>query len=254
VLADEKRLVQALTNLLNNAAKYTPSDGHISVETVIEGDTVAIHVRDDGIGIEPEMTERVFDLFAQAERTPDRSSGGLGLGLALVKSLVDLHGGSVSCSSEGVGKGSVFTLRLPLMQADSDEQPAVAPAAVAPRGQKRLRIVVVDDNRDAAQTLAMLLEGEGYEVWTEFGAQEALEHAATRPADVYLLDIGLPEIDGLELGRRLKSMPQSGEPVLVAVTGYGQQKDRAETRAAGFSHHLVKPVDPAKLIAILEEL
>ena len=254
VMADEKRLVQALTNLLNNAAKYTPPEGHISVDTVVEGNTACINVRDDGIGIEPEMTDRVFDLFAQAERTPDRSSGGLGLGLALVKSLIELHGGSVACRSEGVGKGSIFTLRLPLMLEASDDSPAVPAAGIEARGRKRLRIVVVDDNRDAAQTLSMLLEGEGYEVWTEFDARDALQRAATRPADVYLLDIGLPEIDGLELARRLKSLSQPEQPVLVAVTGYGQQNDRAETRAAGFSHHLVKPVDPSKLLAILETI
>jgi len=254
VRADEKRLVQALTNLLNNAAKYTPPEGHISVKTVVEGNTACISVQDDGIGIEPEMTERVFDLFAQAERTPDRSSGGLGLGLALVKTLTELHGGSVACRSEGLGKGSTFTLRLPLMQGASDDQPRVIAQGAGPGGRKQLRIVVVDDNKDAAQTLSMLLEGEGYQVWTEFDARDALERAAARNADVYLLDIGLPEIDGLELARRLKSSSQPNPPVLVAVTGYGQQNDRTETRAAGFSHHLVKPVVPSELLAILEEI
>jgi CheY-like chemotaxis protein len=127
-------------------------------------------------------------------------------------------------------------------------------AGVQGRGRRRLRIVVVDDNKDAAQTLSMLLEGEGYEVWTEFAARDALERAATRTADVYLLDIGLPEMDGLELARRLKSLSQPEAPLLVAVTGYGQQADRAETQAAGFSHHLVKPVDPSKLLAILETI
>ena len=123
-----------------------------------------------------------------------------------------------------------------------------------PRRRRRLRVAVVDDNRDAANTLSMLLEGEGYDVWTEFAARDALEHAATRAADVYLLDIGLPEIDGLQLARTLRSLPHPEAPVLVAVTGYGQQKDRADTRAAGFSHHLVKPVDPSELLAILEEI
>jgi len=221
---------------------------------VVEGNTACISVQDDGIGIEPEMTERVFDLFAQAQRTPDRSSGGLGLGLALVKTLIELHGGSVACSSEGLGKGSIFTLRLPLMQGASGHQPAVMAAGAGPSERKPLRIVVVDDNKDAAQTLSMLLEGEGYQVWTEFDARDALERAAARKADVYLLDIGLPEIDGLELARRLKSSLQPSQPMLVAVTGYGQQNDRAETRAAGFSHHLVKPVDPSELLAILEEI
>jgi CheY-like chemotaxis protein len=254
VLADEKRLVQALTNLLNNAAKYTPPEGHISVDTVIEGNTACINVRDNGIGIEPEMTERVFDLFAQAERTPDRSSGGLGLGLALVKSLIELHGGSVACKSEGSGRGSTFTLRLPLMQEASGDEPTAAVARGVARVRKRLRIVVVDDNKDAAQTLSMLLEAEGYDVWTEFDPRDALASAATRSADVYLLDIGLPEINGLELARRLKSLSQAEPPVLVAVTGYGQQADRAQTQAAGFSHHLVKPVDPSKLLEILETI
>jgi CheY-like chemotaxis protein len=223
---------------------------HLAVENVRD----ALVVLADGIGIEPEMTDRVFALFAQAERSSDRSSGGLGLGLALVKSLIELHGGTVVCRSEGLGKGSTFTLRLPLMHRASEVQPTEIAAEVDARGRKRLRIVVVDDNRDAAQTLSMLLELQGYEVWAEFSARDALERAATQTADVYLLDIGLPGIDGLELARRLKSLAQPEQPVLVAVTGYGQPKDREETRAAGFSHHLVKPVDPSKLLALLEEI
>jgi CheY-like chemotaxis protein len=153
-----------------------------------------------------------------------------------------------------LGQGKLFSLRLPLIQGASDHQPAVSAAGAGTGGRKPLRIVVVDDNKDAAQTLSMLLEGEGYQVWTEFDARDALERAAARKADVYLLDIGLPEIDGLELARRLKSSLQPSQPMLVAVTGYGQQNDRAETRAAGFSHHLVKPVDPSELLAILEEI
>jgi CheY-like chemotaxis protein len=145
-------------------------------------------------------------------------------------------------------------LRLPLLQESSEHRPSAPAAGIEARGRKPLRIVVVDDNRDAARTLSMLLEGEGYEVWTEFDARDALDRAASRRADVYLLDIGLPDIDGLELARRLKSLSQPEEPLLVAVTGYGQQNDLAETRAAGFSHHLVKPVDPSKLLAILGEI
>jgi PAS domain S-box-containing protein len=253
VQGDNKRLIQVLTNLLNNAAKYTHQGGHILLTTEVQQGQILLSVSDDGIGIEPEVVSRVFDLFAQAERTPDRSSGGLGLGLALVKSLVELHGGTVTCTSEGIDRGSTFSVRLPLMKAQENTVAAHA-ASDALETQKPLRVMVVDDNADAAQMLAMLLEAAGHEVVVEHGAQQALERARAEPPDVCLLDIGLPEIDGNELARRIRAQPENTNTVLIAVTGYGQEHDRKAALDAGFSHHLVKPVEPAKLVRLLADM
>lgn len=252
VLGDEKRMVQVVSNLLNNAAKYTPPGGLIEIDTALQDGMLCLSVKDNGIGMEPDTAEHAFELFSQAKRTPDRSGGGLGLGLALVKSLVELHGGTVSCRSQGLGKGSTFTVCLPLAPArdDRDHRPGSSHTGATAR---QLRIVVVDDNVDAADMLAMLLEGQGHSVRTFSSARAALEASQLGSADVYLLDIGLPEIDGYELARRLKARvePGSGQPVFIAVTGYGQESDRTEAVRAGFSQHLVKPVDPAKLLAVL---
>ena len=253
VLGEQKRLVQVLSNLLNNAAKYTPDGGVITLRTRVDGDSIAIDVEDTGIGIAPELQVRVFDLFAQAERTPDRSQGGLGLGLALVKSMVELHGGTVVCSSAGIGQGSCFTVRLPLLE--EADKPASA-AVQAPREQVSgaLRIMVVDDNVDAAMMLSLLLDASGYEVMVEHDSARALAMAtAERPA-IGILDIGLPDMDGNELARRLKAGAATSHMVLIAVTGYGQERDRAKALAAGFDHYLVKPVDTARLMAILNDL
>jgi len=254
VMGDKKRLVQVIANLLNNAAKFTPEGGRIEVKTQLVDDTVLLSVIDDGVGMEPDVAERVFDLFAQAERTPDRSSGGLGLGLALVKSLVELHGGTVKCCSDGLGKGSRFTVCLPLLaDANKDaDQGAGDPRSVAPRFA--LRVLVVDDNQDAAQMLGMLLKASGHEVMIEYGPRKALEVARVERPDVCLLDIGLPEMDGNELARRLKAQPETAGAVLIAVTGYGQEHDRETSLAAGFREHFVKPVDPPKLLAAVAEL
>jgi CheY-like chemotaxis protein len=252
VCGDNKRLVQVIANLLNNAAKYTPEGGNILLRSEVRGSTVLLSVTDDGIGMEPGTAERVFELFAQAERTPDRSSGGLGLGLALVKSLVELHGGSVHCTSEGLGRGSRFSVILPLIEGDNADFP-VRPGRKAEGPHKALRVLVVDDNADAAQMLAMFLEASGHDVLVEYGARAALERARREPPDVLLLDIGLPEIDGNELARRLRAQPETANAVLIAVTGYGQEQDRRAALAAGFHHHLVKPVDPSRLIALLAD-
>ncbi|RYY88900.1 MAG: response regulator, partial [Comamonadaceae bacterium] len=252
VVGDKKRLVQVVANLLNNAAKFTPEGGCIEVTTEMAGQQLVLSVTDDGIGMEPGTAARVFELFAQAERTPDRSAGGLGLGLALVKSLVELHGGSVSCRSEGLGQGSTFTLRLPASGADAarvDDQQAAPSAGAGPA-----RIMVVDDNTDAAEMMALLLEASGHEVAVEHSARQALELSRREPADIYLLDIGLPEIDGYELARRLSAQPETAQAVLIAVTGYGQDSDRAQALAAGFSHHMVKPVHPEKLLSLIDTL
>ena len=253
VLGDKKRLVQVMANLLNNAAKFTGEGGNITLKTEVQQDEVLLSVIDNGIGMEPELASRVFDLFAQAERAPDRSSGGLGLGLALVKSLVELQGGTVTCWSDGPGKGSNFTVCLPLTASQGGSESQAAAGAVQP-AEKPLRVLVVDDNADAAEMLAMLLEASGHEVIVENQARQALERSRAAAPDVCLLDIGLPEIDGNELAQRLKAQEETANAVLIAVTGYGQEHDRRAALAAGFTHHFVKPVDPAKLSAVLADI
>jgi PAS domain S-box-containing protein len=259
VLGDKARLVQVLANLLNNAAKYTPEDRRIEIETRTgesggDGGSLVLTVRDEGIGMEPELAGRVFDLFTQAKRSSDRSQGGLGLGLALVKNLVELHGGNVVCDSPGLGLGSSFVVRLPLMQPAAHGADSEA-SATAPAGQPPpLRLLVVDDNVDAAATLAMLLEACGYAVMVEHESPRALEIALRERPDAALLDIGLPEMDGNELARRLRADPRTRGMLLVAVTGYGQEQDRRLALEAGFDHHMVKPVELDKLAAILSSL
>ncbi|MET0321602.1 MAG: response regulator [Duganella sp.] len=198
------------------------------------------------------MVERAFDLFAQAERTSDRSLGGLGLGLALVKSLVTLHEGTVHCDSAGIGHGSTFTVCLPRQLADDAAGPdqAADPATLA-RAGAALRIMLVDDNVDAATMLSLLLDLQGHQVVIEHDAGSALAHAELDRQDVFLLDIGLPDIDGNDMAKRLRARPGTASAVLIAVTGYGQETDRAQTAAAGFDHHLVKPVDLHQLMTIL---
>jgi len=250
VLGDKARLVQVLANLLNNAAKYTPEERRIDVEARTRGEHLELVVRDEGIGMEPGLGERVFELFAQGQRSADRSQGGLGLGLALVKHLVELHGGAVECASAGTGRGSSFIVTLPLMQSAAHSEEPGAAGAPPPQGQL-LRMLVVDDNVDAAATLAMLLEACGYEVMVENDSLRALERAWRECPQVALLDIGLPEMDGNELARRLRADPRTRAMLLVAVTGYGQEQDRRDALEAGFDHHMVKPVDLDKLAAIL---
>jgi PAS domain S-box-containing protein len=251
VMGDKKRLVQVVANLLNNAAKYTQEGGQLELRTTIRKAQVFIEVADTGIGMTPELVMHAFDLFAQAERTSDRSSGGLGLGLALVKSLVELHDGTVACTSDGLGKGSRFTVCLPLV-GESKNDTSSQPGAYDQNDVTRpLRVMVVDDNVDAAAMLGMLLEVAGHEVLIEYGAYRALERAKREIPQVCLLDIGLPELDGYELAQRLRAEPDTANAILIAVTGYGQESDRIRAAAAGFDHHLVKPVDTSKLAAIL---
>jgi CheY-like chemotaxis protein len=254
-MGDRKRLVQVVANLLNNAAKYMHEGGHIVLRTEVQDDQVFIDVRDEGIGMTPELVSRAFDLFAQAERSSDRSSGGLGLGLALVRSLVELHRGTVTCESAGLGRGSRFTVRLPRLSA-GDTKDDQAEYADSPMREEAgsLRMMVVDDNVDAAEMLAMLLEASGHEVLVEHGSRKALERAREVAPQVCLLDIGLPEIDGNELARRLRAQPETANSVLIAVTGYGQESDREQVLAAGFDHHLVKPVDTRELASLLAEV
>jgi PAS domain S-box-containing protein len=254
VLGDKARLVQVLSNLLNNAAKYTPEERRIEVDARAEGAQLALAVRDQGIGMEPALTAHVFDLFTQAKRSSDRSQGGLGLGLALVKHLVELHGGSVACASPGLGQGSSFVVRLPLMQPLPGQPDPAAGAAPAGRQPRALRLLVVDDNVDAAATLGMLLEACGHEVTVEHDSLRALERARSLRPDAALLDIGLPDMDGNELARRLRADVQTAAIVLIAVTGYGQEQDRRTAFEAGFDHHLVKPVDMDRLAGLLAEV
>jgi PAS domain S-box-containing protein len=259
VLGDKARLVQVLANLLNNAAKYTQEDRRIEIETRTgesggDGGSLVLTVRDEGIGMEPELAGRVFDLFTQAKRSSDRSQGGLGLGLALVKNLVELHGGSVVCDSSGLGQGSSFAVSLPLMQPAAHGADSEASAATLAGQPAPLRLLVVDDNIDAAATLAMLLEACGYAVMVEHESPRALEIALRERPDAALLDIGLPEMDGNELARRLRADPRTRGMLLVAVTGYGQEQDRRLALEAGFDHHMVKPVELDKLTAILSSL
>lgn len=251
VFGDEMRLVQVVANLLNNAAKYTPEGGNISLKIEVQVTHLLLEVEDSGIGMAPELVKQVFDLFTQAERTSDRASGGLGLGLALVRSLVELHGGSVGAASEGIGKGSRFTVVLPRIHED--------PVQAEQRhhvhsGLKPLKILVVDDNADAAEMLSMLLEASGHQMLVEHEAQGALARASIELPDVCLLDIGLPDMDGYELARRLRARPGTANAVLIAVTGYGQENDKQNSLAAGFNHHLTKPVDIERLTSLLSEI
>ncbi|HVF59787.1 MAG TPA: ATP-binding protein [Thermoanaerobaculia bacterium] len=249
--ADPTRLAQALSNLVNNAAKYTPRGGHITVALERRGDEAAIVVRDTGIGIPEEMLPSIFEMFTQVDRSLERAQGGLGIGLTLANRLVEMHGGAIEAHSDGPGRGSEFTIRLPataevpraLPQSDLQEERARAGAP--------LRILVVDDNRDAAATLALLLELTGHDVRTAHDGVEALAAASEFRPDVVLLDIGLPKLNGYEVARRIRSQPRGQGVVLIAITGWGQEEDKRQSQEAGFDQHIVKPVDPATLLKLL---
>lgn len=255
VVGDRKRLVQVIANILGNASKYTQEGGNIVVRLQIHPDEIMLDVSDNGIGMAPDMVSRVFELFAQAERTPDRSQGGLGLGLALVKNLVLSHGGNVGAYSNGPGKGSTFTVRLPRMPLQSEAaNTREATQQLARHAAQPLRIMVVDDNKDAANTLEMFLGATGHIVSVEYVAANAIERARATLPHVCLLDLGLPDMDGHELARRLRAMPETCTAVLIAVTGYSQERDREKSIASGFDHHFVKPLDTAKLARLLSSI
>ncbi len=248
--ADAVRLTQVIANLLNNAAKYTDAGGQIWLTVRREGESVAISVRDNGTGIPADMLPSVFDLFTQVNRSFDRAQGGLGIGLALVKSLVEMHGGSVQAHSEGPGKGSEFVVRLPLAASllpSGRAKPQPRPSTVL----ASRRVLVVDDNRDAAESLGMLLKLLGADVHIVFNGLDALEAlTAFRPA-VVLLDIGMPSMDGHEVARQIRQRPEFQDVTLIALTGWGQEEDRRLSRTAGFNFHLIKPVDAGALQTLL---
>jgi signal transduction histidine kinase/ActR/RegA family two-component response regulator len=252
VNGDRTRLIQIFANLLNNAAKYTLPHGRIEITAVSEGPVARVTVQDNGEGLSAELLPRIFDLFSQGERKPDRSQGGLGLGLALVKSLVQLHGGSVAASSAGPGLGSVFTVTLPLVS-NAGQPVEAGPNKGAVAGARR--IMVVDDNIDGAISLSLFLkEAGGHYVSTYYDAGAALEWAVFEHPDVFILDIGLPDITGYELARRLRAMPQFAHAVFIALTGYGQPQDRDRAFHAGFDFHVSKPADPQHILVLLAGL
>ncbi|WP_229518592.1 response regulator [Massilia sp. PAMC28688] len=237
-----------MTNLLNNAAKYTPPGGEIHVLLGLRGSEVTLTVRDTGIGIEPALLQHIFDLFIQGERSSDRSQGGLGLGLALVRNLAHRHGGAVRATSGGPGCGSQFRVTLPHVHAAPQ---GAARDAVAARGEP-VSIMIVDDNADAARTLALYLQELGHEVEVAFDGGQALALAGRYAPRVLLLDIGLPDMDGYTLARRLHALPNTSACLTVALTGYGLPEDRERSRRAGFHHHLTKPVSVGELTQLLE--
>jgi PAS domain S-box-containing protein len=254
VVGDQKRLVQIVTNLLNNAAKYTPRGGAIHIRLKVDADMLALSIEDNGIGIPAGLQPHVFDLFTQADRTSDRTQGGLGIGLALAKNLTEMHGGNISCFSEGKGRGSQFTVFLPRHVVTPNAESNVRENLFEPsRAIKPLRILVVDDNADAAQMLALFLEASGHHLFIEHSSKQALARAKLEKPDVCILDIGLPEMDGNELARRLRMEEETAHALLIAATGYGQEQDKLNAITAGFDHLLVKPVDASKLFKLLEQ-
>jgi CheY-like chemotaxis protein/anti-sigma regulatory factor (Ser/Thr protein kinase) len=247
VEGDRTRLIQVLVNLLNNSAKYTPQGGRIVIAVVSDGVSAEVVVRDNGSGIDAQLLPHVFDLFTQADRAPDRSQGGLGIGLALVKSIVRMHNGRVAAHSDGSQRGTTMTVTLPLAHAEVGQAVRTGEGG----GETRpLAVTVVDDNADAGHSLAVLLRAHGHAVDVFEDASSTLKEASAG-TEVFILDIGLPDMTGYELVRRLRRDPRHGDAVFVALTGYGQQRDRELSREAGFDHHLVKPVEIGRLARIL---
>jgi PAS domain S-box-containing protein len=251
--ADPTRLAQALSNLLNNAAKYTERGGHVWLTAEREGSDAVVTVRDTGIGIPAGMLEGIFEMFTQVNRSLERAQGGLGIGLTLVKRLIEMHGGSIQAHSDGPWKGSVFTVRLPIL--------IEPPGPSSPRGREAdpkplssMRILVVDDNRDSAATLGMLLRKMGNDIRTAHDGLEAVGVAREFRPEVAVLDIGLPKMNGYDVARKMRQEPWGNRVVLIAATGWGQEGDRQRAKEAGFDHHLVKPVDPRKLLRLLAAL
>jgi CheY-like chemotaxis protein len=238
VHGDRARLAQSLSNVLHNAAKYTEAGGAITLRVAASAEQVELEVRDSGIGIPEQLLPHVFEPFVQSERAIDRAEGGLGIGLSIVKGLIEMHGGTVRAASEGTGCGSTFRIRLPRISLpEAVEQPP------GPRPGVKRRVLIVDDNVDAADSLAMLLRVDGHEAETAYSASSALEAIETLRPEIVLLDVGLPQMDGYEIARRLRANNTVPGIRLIALTGYGRAEDRERARLAGFDGHLLKPAD-----------
>jgi CheY-like chemotaxis protein len=250
--ADLTRLAQVFSNLLNNASRYMEPHGHIWLTAERQGNEVVVSVRDIGIGIAAEQLPRIFEIFSQVDRSLERSQGGLGIGLTLVKQLVEMHDGTVEAKSDGLGRGAEFRVRLPVESVASstgDSGKPEEPAAL----ESALRILIVDDNRDSAESLAMMLHMLGHEIRVAHDGKQGADAAEDfRPA-VVLLDIGLPSMNGYEVCRHIRSQPWGSEMIVVALTGWGQEEDRRKSSEAGFDHHIVKPINPRELMTILAE-
>jgi len=253
LLGDATRLAQVIGNLLTNACKYTEPGGKIWLTVEREVAEVKIIVQDRGIGIPPEMLDKVFDMFTQIDKSLERSDGGLGIGLSLVKRLVELHSGTVTAYSKGLGHGSEFTVLLPCESQQNRIEPLVQTPAAAPAKSNSRRILVVDDNRDSATTLALLLKMTGNETKTAFDGMEAIATAEKFQPDVILLDIGLPKMNGHDTCRAIRSQAWGNDMLIIALTGWGQEEDRRKTAEAGFDNHLVKPVDHLALNQLILE-
>ena len=250
--ADPIRLAQVFSNLLNNAARYMDRGGRIWLTAVVEGVEVVVNVRDTGIGISAEALPTIFDMFTQVDESLSQSQGGLGIGLTLVRRLVELHGGRVEASSEGLGKGTQFTARLPIAQT------VVVPPLPASQSRRNAhtiarRVLVADDNRDAAESMGMLLRLMGNEVRTVHDGLQAVNEAETFQPDVILLDIGMPRLNGYDAARRIREQRWSHGTVLVALTGWGQEEDKRRASEAGFDRHFTKPVNPVELERLITE-
>ena len=247
---DTTRLAQVFSNLLNNAAKYTDPGGHIELVARREGKEIVVTVQDNGIGLAPESTAYIFDMFAQVDRSLDRAQAGLGVGLTLSRTLVELHQGTIEVASDGKGRGSLFTVRMPASYTRLDE-PAAPAGHEGHEGHGR-RVLLADDNEDFVNSLGQLLSSRGHEVRIAYDGAQALQAAHEFHPDIAFLDIGMPKVHGYDVARRLREQPDTASCMLVAVTGWGQEADRAQARDAGFDRHLVKPVDPSEIEAILE--
>jgi len=251
VAGDETRLAQVIANLLGNALKYTPVGGTVIVRALADRNMAFLEIEDSGVGIPSDLIGRVFDLFVQGDRSLDREEGGLGIGLTLVRRLVELHGGTVEARSAGLGRGSTFTVRLPAIS------PARAASASPPKkcgSLERRRVLIIEDNDDAREMLRCALEQEGYVVYVAADGQDGIAQAVSLGPDVALVDIGLPGVNGYDVARRIRTAGAGNRPILVALTGYGREEDRRRAEEAGFDRHLVKPVDPAKLVGLIAEL
>jgi len=251
VSGDFVRLGQVVTNLVGNASKYTPEGGHIEVEVTADRGEAVIVVRDTGMGIEPQLLPRIFELFVQGQRSLDRSEGGMGIGLALARQLIELHQGRIEAYSEGSGKGAVFTVRLPCISPVVSAQPQAAAEAGHTAHKSGRRVLIVDDNEDAAQSIGLLLQLSGHETRVVTEAAKVIAACEDYKPEVAILDIGLPTIDGYQLARELRRRYGKAQLMLIALTGYGQAEYRERALAAGFDHHFVKPVDPDRLEAAI---